>query len=100
MIRFNQFVNRQLQLEDKEKLLPQILWPAMDDRELVTTREAATRMMEIVDLMGTAKERERTAIIMDQSRSRSQEEAVKAFQECSGNQVPTQWVSIYYSLTV
>ena len=61
---FNKAIRRQLEIEEKEYLLPSTLWPAMAEHELVCTHEAAKRMMEIVDNIGTENEKNRTSVLL------------------------------------
>lgn len=87
---FHRAINRQIELEAKEQLLPCSLWPAMGSRDLVCTAEAATRMREIVDLIGTEAERVRTRLLMGDD-GRTREELVRAFAEVSEYEVPKEW---------
>ncbi len=57
-------LRRQIERERTENLVPRVLWPAMAGRALVCTAAAARRMQEIVDTIGTATEKARTAIMM------------------------------------
>lgn len=61
---FHRALKRQVEIEDEENLLPNLLFPALADRELVCTDEAAKRMREIVETIGTAGEKERTKLFM------------------------------------
>ena len=61
---FHRALKRQVEIEDEENLLPNLLYPALADRELVCTDEAAKRMREIVDTIGTEGEKERTKWFM------------------------------------
>jgi hypothetical protein len=85
---FNAAVRRQLEMEAKEKLLPFILWPAIRGRRLVCTREAAKRMREIVDNIGTESERARTRILMGDDKSKLQVDLIRDFQAFSEHQLP------------
>ncbi|KAL2821567.1 hypothetical protein BJX63DRAFT_219235 [Aspergillus granulosus] len=62
--RHHKAINRQIEIERERPLLPTELWPAMESRELICTSEAAKRMREIVDIIGTETERTRMAILM------------------------------------
>ena len=55
---------RQMQNEVEEQLLQNVLYPLLKDHELVCTKEAAVRMREVVNTLGTVAEKERTAIFM------------------------------------
>lgn len=87
---FHRAIKRQIELEAKEQLLPSSLWPAMGSRDLVCTAEAATRMREIVDLIGTEAEKVRTRLLMGEG-GRTREELVGAFAEVSEYEVPAEW---------
>ena len=62
---YNTAIKRQIELESREHLLPSSLWPALGGRHLVCTVEAASRMREIVNTIGTPNERARTELIME-----------------------------------
>ncbi|KAL9129511.1 MAG: hypothetical protein Q9217_002035 [Psora testacea] len=62
---YNSAIRRQIELETYQHLLPSRLWPAMADKDLVCTEEAAKRMREIVDTIGMPKEKVRTELIME-----------------------------------
>lgn len=61
---YHPVINRQIAGEEERALLPHALYPVLKDRQLVCTREAAKRMREIVDTMGTATEKARTGIFI------------------------------------
>lgn len=61
---FHRALKRQLEIEDEENLLPNLLYPALANRNLVCTDEAARRMREIVDTIGTLGEKQRTKLLM------------------------------------
>jgi len=58
---------RQLQTESEEQLLPSILYPLLQGRDMVCTTEAARRMREIVSTIGTDSEKARTEIFISSS---------------------------------
>lgn len=58
---------RQLQMESEEQLLPSILYPLLQGREMICTTEAARRMREIVSTIGTDSEKARTEIFISPS---------------------------------
>lgn len=62
---YNDAIQRQIELETREHLLPTSLWPAMAKRALVCTEEAARRMREIVGTIGTPNERIRTELVLE-----------------------------------
>lgn len=86
-------INRQIEIEREHPLLLVEIWPATKDRELLCTDEAAKRMREIVDTIGTETEKERTKILMGDSPFSGLETGtlIQKFQELSDYQVPTQW---------
>lgn len=61
---FHRALKRQVEIEDKENLLPNLLYPAIAGHELICTREAEKRMHEIVDTIGTPGEKARTKYFM------------------------------------
>lgn len=57
-------IKRQIALEARDPLLPDSLYPALKDHDLVCTTEAAERMQEIVTQIGTPSERTRGALLL------------------------------------
>ncbi|KAL5051801.1 hypothetical protein BDW71DRAFT_193342 [Aspergillus fruticulosus] len=57
-------INRQIEIEHERPLLSAELWPAMESHQLLCTCEAAKRMREIVETIGTETERKRMTIVM------------------------------------
>ncbi|KAM0722227.1 hypothetical protein Q7P37_001668 [Cladosporium fusiforme] len=88
---FHKALNRQVEVEDNENLLPSLLYPAMRGRKLVCTKEATKRMREIVDTIGTASERARTEILMGNDSSKSREQLIQEMQQWSAYEVPSVW---------
>ena len=88
---FYRALQRQVEIEDNENLLPSLLYPALGAHQLVCTKEAAHRMREIVETIGTPSEKARTAIMMGEDSSRTQEQLVEEIQEWSAYSVPTGW---------
>lgn len=84
---------RQMEIERQQPLLPAELWPAMNGYELVCTEEAAKRMREIVDVIGTDTERKRMRIMMGESpfENWDRDACLEEFQRLSNHQVPAQW---------
>ncbi|KAL3472988.1 hypothetical protein BJX99DRAFT_204204 [Aspergillus californicus] len=85
-------INRQIEIERERPLLSTELWPAMESHELVCTSEAAKRMREIVETIGTETEQKRMAILMgnhpyDDAKSAS---LVGELQMLSDHQIPSQ----------
>ena len=88
---FHAALQRQVEIEDSENLLPSLLYPALSDRKLVCTYEAAKRMREIVDTIGTPSEKARTAILMGDESKKSREDLVSEMQQWSAYAVPSTW---------
>ncbi|TKA68475.1 hypothetical protein B0A55_08939 [Friedmanniomyces simplex] len=88
---FHTALQRQVEIEDNENLLPSLLYPAMSSRKLVCTHEAAKRMREIVHTIGTASEKARTAIMMGDDASKSRSVLLAEMQEWSAYDVPSDW---------
>lgn len=59
----HQAITRQISVEARDPLLPDSLYPALEGRDLVCTTEAATRMREIVEEIGTETERIRASLL-------------------------------------
>lgn len=92
----NKAIQRQIEMESQDQLLPSSLWPACAGKPLVCTKPAAVRMQEIVAIIGTPTERRRTAVMLgvnndESSTTLSQEESVEEFQRLSAYKVPTDW---------
>jgi hypothetical protein len=91
----NRNIAKQRALEDKDPLLPSILWPACGSRKLVCTREAAVRMQEIASVVGTETERRRTALLLNLDESSkltlTQDQRRAEFQKLSDYTIPTDW---------
>lgn len=60
----HQAITRQIELEARDPLLPDSLYPALQDHDLICTGEAAERMREIVAQIGTPSERTRGALLL------------------------------------
>ncbi|KAJ5832609.1 hypothetical protein N7474_000920 [Penicillium riverlandense] len=84
---------RQLEVEKEQPLLPTELWPAMGAQSLICTEEAAARMREIVDTIGTDTEKMRARIVLgDPPYDHSMREAlIHQFQKLSDYRVPALW---------
>lgn len=85
-------INRQIEIEKEHPLLPVELWPAIHDRELLCTDEAAKRMREIVDTIGTDAEKKRTQILMGDGPFKDLDSGalVQELQDSSNYQIPAQ----------
>lgn len=83
-------VKRQIEMERDDQLLPKSLWPACGSRKLLCTREAAQRMHEIVDLIGTDSEKRRRDFILDRDGTAELtcEQRVSGLQELSTHRIP------------
>ncbi|TID18762.1 hypothetical protein E6O75_ATG05883 [Venturia nashicola] len=88
---FNRNIRRQIEIEDNEHLMLNTLWPAMLGRDLVCTKIATQRMREIVDLIGTDSEKERTRLFMGDDPSKSPEQLLEEFQKLSAYPVSSDW---------
>lgn len=85
-------IRKQIELEKEDQLLLSKLWPACASRKLVCTADAAKRMYEIVDLIGTESEKNRTKFLMDRNGDvLTHEERITGFQELSEYKVPKTW---------
>lgn len=58
-------ITRQIELEARDHLLPECLYPALEGKDMVCTAEAATRMREIVEQIGTETERIRAKLLLN-----------------------------------
>ncbi|KAI4124465.1 MAG: hypothetical protein LQ338_004783 [Usnochroma carphineum] len=93
---YHKAISRQIELEKEEQLLPSTLWPAMAGKSLVCTEEAARRMQEIVDSIGTETERKRSGLLVlslgkELEQELSSEALRQAFGELSSYTVPSDW---------
>lgn len=91
--KFHPAIVRQIEVEKEKPLLTSELWPAMDDRELVSTTEAAVRFKEIVGLIGTETEKSRSQLLLGEEPYGNIDRGalLQKFQELSDYQVPAQW---------
>lgn len=93
---FPNAVNQQIIVERKQKLLPTVLYPVLSGRSLVCTQEAAIRMQEIVETIGTASEITRTNILLAPAgtpyASISSQELLFEMQKTSNHTVPPSWI--------
>ncbi|KAL4887433.1 hypothetical protein BJY04DRAFT_2382 [Aspergillus karnatakaensis] len=83
-------INRQIEIEREWPLLPTELWQAMKARDLLCTSEAAIRMREIVETIGTETERKRMAVLMGDQFAGGAKSAslLEELQKLSDYQVP------------
>ncbi|KAK1141683.1 hypothetical protein N8T08_008781 [Aspergillus melleus] len=84
---------RQLEVESQRPLLTTELWPAMGAHELVCTSEAARRMREIVDVIGTDTEKKRAEIVMADPpfNDRDAKDLIHDLQQLSDYEIPSHW---------
>lgn len=89
----NKAISRQIEMESEDQLLPSNLWPACVGREMACTKEAAIRMQEIVDIIGTETEKKRAALLLDANTEvrLTREERLQEFQKLSDYTVPLDW---------
>ncbi|KAL4975413.1 hypothetical protein BDW66DRAFT_152055 [Aspergillus desertorum] len=89
--RHHKAINRQIEVERERPLLPAELWPAMESHQLLCTSEAARRMREIVETIGTETERKRMTIVMGDPPLIGAKSAslVTELQKLSDHQVPS-----------
>lgn len=88
---FHKGLQRQVEIEGNENLLPALLYPALGARKLVCTQEAALRMREIVATIGTASEKARTDILLNVDGSKSHQDLIREMQDWSAYPVPKEW---------
>lgn len=92
---YNVAITRQIELETKKHLLPTSLWPAMTDKRLVCTKEAAKRMVEIVDTIGMPEEKSRTELLLggydEEDNEKKRAELRQAFAKYSDYPIPPTW---------
>jgi hypothetical protein len=87
----NKIISRQIEMESEDNVLPSSIWPACGARKLVCTREAAEKMQEIVDTMGTETEKRRAALLLGRDSCLSREQALEEFQKFSDYPIPPEW---------
>ncbi|PSN66305.1 hypothetical protein BS50DRAFT_574751 [Corynespora cassiicola Philippines] len=83
-------VRAQIKEEDKEKLLPTHLYPALGSHPMVCTEEAANQMQVIVDTLATDTEKTRARLIlgMDEFQDGPPEKLMQTWAEMSIHAVP------------
>ena len=89
--RYCKEVLRQLELDARSPLLPNELYPIMINKDVVCTMEAARRMREIVETMGTRAEQRRADAFFGEGTMTnwsSAQELLSTLQECSAHAVP------------
>ena len=88
---FHRALQRQVEIEDNENLLPSLLYPALGSHEMVCTEEAAKRMREIVATIGTPSEKARTALMMGDDEAKTRQHLLEEMQQWSAYPVPSHW---------
>lgn len=81
---------QQMEREVEEQLLQAVLYPLLRGHDLVCTKEAAVRMREVVSTIGTAAEKERTAILMGDLNLTTQEQLREKLSALSTYTAPAQ----------
>lgn len=88
----------QMEREHEETLLPSVMYPAMGGKKLVCTEEAAVRMREIVETIGTPTEKARTALLLGDHYTLGKGETkslrsilINEMQQLSDHPVPSEW---------
>lgn len=86
-------VNRQIEVEKEELILSTFLWPIFSSRNLVCTTEAAEKLKEIVNIIGTPSEKQRTDLLMGAADAAklTREQRLEEFQKLSIYDVPKEW---------
>jgi hypothetical protein len=89
----NKAISRQIEMENEDQLLQNSVWPACGGRKLICTREAAVRMQEIVDTIGTETEKKRAALLVPLGNDfdLSREQFLEEFQKLSDYTVSPEW---------
>lgn len=85
----HQAIIRQIEIEARRPLLPVDLWPGMRGKDLVCTEEAAARMRDIVNTIGTETEKQRTKLLLDTNEDNK--DLIASFQNLAEHQVPSDW---------
>ncbi|KAB8360801.1 hypothetical protein FH972_024535 [Carpinus fangiana] len=81
---------RQIEMEEEQNLLPSVLFPVMGNHTLVCTYEAATRMQEIVNTIGTRSEMARTEALLSTS-NLSHGDRLTKYARLSNHIIPPDW---------
>ena len=81
-------IRKQIEVEAREKLLPNVLYPIMRNRELLCTQEAAKHMQDLINTIGTPTEKRRAALIMGHDKALTKDEVTREFLKISSHAVP------------
>lgn len=87
-------VKQQIELEREELILPTFLWPIFSSRQLVCTTQAAEKLKEIVNIIGTPSEKRRANLLMGAQPGTdhlTREQRIEEFQKLSIYDVPKEW---------
>jgi len=85
---FHRALHRQVEMEDKDNLLPTTIYPVVCGHKLVCSADAARRMREIVATIGTPGELVRTALFLGDE-DKPEEQIRSELQEWSKFEVPS-----------
>ena len=89
----NSLVSNSIEAEKETPLLPSVIWPGCAGRRLVCTREAAFRMQEIVETIGTETEKKRATLLLNMGNDSllRREQCHQEFQKLSDYAIPQAW---------
>ena len=86
---FNREIQRQVESEDQQNLLPSIIYPILNSHPLVCTDTAAARMRKIVEeIPATSSEKKRAEILMGDDPSQSPQQRIQAWAELTCHEAP------------
>jgi hypothetical protein len=81
-------VKSQIVSEAQERLLPTHIYPILNKHPLVCTEEAASQMKEIVAVIGTDTEKQRTVVLFGEALDQSREDLVESWSKLSTYDTP------------
>ncbi|OWP02260.1 hypothetical protein B2J93_1048 [Marssonina coronariae] len=89
----NRAISRQIEMEAEDLLIPSSLWPACGARKMVCTKEAAIRMQEIIDTIGSEAESKRASLLLGAGENAllDRHQLVQQFQILTNYPVPVEW---------
>ncbi|KAI9711749.1 MAG: hypothetical protein M1820_001894 [Bogoriella megaspora] len=85
---FRPEIQRQCEGELQHRLLPNMIYPLLGGRELVSTATAAQRMREIVSTVATQSERERAEILLNDDHGGGRRDLQAEWQNLSCHETP------------
>lgn len=88
---FDRNIRQFVELEARERLLLTYLYPAMSERKLFCTEEAADKTREIAQTLGTDTEKRRAEILLCDCSQMSAEEARPMMAVLSDHPIPEGW---------